>query len=289
MVRLRVPASTANLGPGFDCLGCALTLYMDCRFEASEALQITGCPAAHCGKDNLIYRACREASAALGLACEGLRLDVQSAIPFARGLGSSAAAIAAGVAAAYVMAGRGLDREGIFRLAAQMEGHPDNAAAAVFGGLRASLKTADRCWSVPYPLHDALRFTALIPGFELPTEQARAVLKPEVTRQDAIFNLSRVPLLLSALRDGDMTLLRVALEDRLHQQARLPLIQGGAAVWQAAEATGAAVFLSGAGPTLMCLNADGEGQQALVQAITAAFPGWQALPFSADIHGIQQL
>ena len=283
MVRLRVPASTANLGPGFDCLGCAVTLSMRCSFQVADRLQITGCPPGHSGPDNLIYRAFREASAAFDMKLQPLHIAVQSDIPLSRGLGSSAAAIVAGVAGASIMAGHGLDRERIFRLAARMEGHPDNVAAAVFGGLRASLQTDERCWTVPFPLHETWRFTALVPDFELSTRDARAVLAQQLPRADALFNLARVPLLLHALQTGDLPLLRTALQDRLHQQQRLPLIREGREVWQAAEAAGAAVYLSGAGPTLMCMHLGA------LESLGECLPsGWAVMPLEADTQGLSE-
>lgn len=286
MVSLRVPASTANLGPGFDCLGCALSLHLRCRFEAAPSLQIIGCPPEHSGEDNLIYRAWREASDSLGMQATGLRLTVASDIPFSRGLGSSAAAITAGVAGAFLMAGRGLDKEAIFALAARIEGHPDNVAAAVFGGLRASISDEGRLYSAAFPLHGQLRFTALIPPFQLSTQEARAVLPASLPREYAIFNLSRMPLLLKALAEADLPLLRVALKDRLHQDARLPLIQDGAQAWQAAAQAGAAVFLSGAGPTLMCLHrVEGGVAERLRQVLPK---GWALQALRPDLQGLVQ-
>lgn len=283
MVTLSVPASTANLGPGFDCLGCALALHLRCSFEEAEGLDILGCPPAHSGPDNLIYRAWLATAQALGLKTDGLRLRVASDIPFSRGLGSSAAAIVAGVSGAFLMAGHGLDRNGILQHAARIEGHPDNVAAAIHGGLRASLMEGGRFLSIPFPLHEGLRFTALVPDFELSTRKARAVLPTTLPREDALFNLARLPLLLHALQAGDLPLLKLGLQDRLHQDARLALIPDGRKLWQLAEQAGAAVFLSGAGPTLMCLHL-----QKLDGLSESLPPGWALLPLKADLQGITQ-
>ncbi|NLD34032.1 MAG: homoserine kinase [Clostridiales bacterium] len=287
MVSLRVPASTANLGPGFDCLGCAMALYLRCRFEARPAgvVEISGCPPAYRNEDNLIYRAYLQGLAHLGLPPAGAAIEIASDIPFSSGLGSSAAAAAAGLGAAFLLNGHELDRQAIFRLTTRMEGHPDNAAAAVLGGLRAAMQEGDSLYEAPFPLSDSLRWTALIPGFELPTNKARAALPSTLARQDAVYNLSHALLLLKALEAGDLQLLRAALKDRLHQRYRLPLIPDGEAIWQAAEASGAAVFLSGAGPTLMCIHQDEHFALAIAQHLPA---GWQALPLQPDRTGMTQ-
>ena len=154
-----------------------------------------------------------------------------------------------------------------------MEGHPDNAAAAVLGGLRAAMQEGDALHEVPFVLSDHVRWTALIPDFELSTDKARAALPASLPRQDAVYNLSHAILLLKALETGDLPMLRAALRDRLHQRYRLPLISGGEVVWQAAEALGAAVYISGAGPTLMCIH------QMIFQAShqRTPAPGWRTI------------
>ena len=225
MVRIRVPASSANLGPGFDSLGCALALYLSCEARLQEGLSVSGCPEKHQGEDNLIYRAFQRAAAHLAFPYPGLSIRVDSRIPIARGLGSSAAAILAGVAAAFVLSGKGLDRPAIFALACQIEGHPDNVAAACFGGLTAAMLADEEAYHAAYPLSGAVRFTALIPQFELSTQKARAALPAEITLRDAAHNQAHSLLLLSALRKGDLPLIRRCLDDRWHEPRRLPLIR----------------------------------------------------------------
>lgn len=287
MVSLRVPASTANLGPGFDCLGCALSLYLRCNFELRPAgeVSISGCPPEYNNPENLLYRAYLAGLDHLGLPATGLAVEAASDIPYARGLGSSAATIAAGIGAAYLLHGRALDRPAIFRLTARMEGHPDNAAPAVLGGLRAAMQEEGNLYEAELALSDTLNWTALIPDFELPTTKARGVLPASLPRADAVYNLSHAMLLMKALETGDLPLLYASLRDRMHQPHRLPLIPGGEAVWRAAQSLGAAVFLSGAGPTLMCIHRESP----FLHAIKEHLPDrWQALPLQPDQAGIQQ-
>ncbi len=258
MVTVRVPATTANLGPGFDCLGAALDLYARFKFEETgEGLVITGCDAQYAGADNLVYRAFLMALERFGERPRGLRLAVASEIPPARGLGSSAACIVGGIMGAASLRHLSLSPDMVFDLAADMEGHPDNAAAAVFGGLRVSMMDGRRPLSLPAPVHPDLRLLALVPDFCLKTDAARGALPEMVFRKDAVYNLSHTAFLLKALETGDVEALRAACRDRLHQQYRFPLIRGGEALAEKIEALGApACFISGSGPSLMCLYRD---------------------------------
>ncbi|MHC1786031.1 MAG: homoserine kinase [Christensenellales bacterium] len=284
MVEVRVPASAANLGPGFDCLGLALSPSFTCGFTPRlEGLQITGCPEQYADEKNLVCRAFTLAFMRLQRPLPGIHLHIQSDIPIARGLGSSAAAIVAGIAGARALCGLPLDREAVFALAAEMEGHPDNVSAAVFGGLRAALCEDGQCLSLPCALSPLLRFTALVPDFELSTGRARSVLPGAVARGDAIYNVAHSLALLSALASGDLALLRLALRDRLHQAFRLPLITGGEGVWQMAEALGAAVCISGAGPTLLCLHQDAGFSRSIGRALP---DHWEALDLCTDQEGL---
>lgn len=285
MVTIRVPASSANLGPGFDCLGIGLNLYLRCEAEMlpENALDITGCPEKYRGADNLVYQSFLKALAHIGHAPMGVKLHITSEIPAARGLGSSAAAIACGVAAACALTGQTPDKDSVFRLTAMLEGHGDNAAAAVYGGLRAAMQQGGSYCAAPFALHGAWRFTALIPPFELTTKAARAALPSQVPYGDAVFNVGRTALVLKALETGDTQLLKAALEDRLHQPYRLPLIASGDSVWRNAQQLDAAVYLSGAGPTLMCVHQ----QEGLANALLNLLPdAWQALPLTADEQGL---
>lgn len=280
MIRVTVPATSANLGPGLDSLGLALGLYA--RFDVAlqvGGLAITGCPAAYANQDNLVYRAYSAALAHRGQAPGGLRLHIQSDIPTARGLGSSAACVVAGIQAANALHHLGLTLEEQLALATALEGHPDNAAPALYGGLRVSLMAEGQVLSLPAPVHPDLRFLVLVPDFELSTSQARAALRPLVSLQDAVYNLSHAALLLRALETGSPVHLRAAMRDRLHQPARLALIPGGQALMDAAMARGAlGCCLSGAGPSLLCLYTDQGFPHTMNAHINSGCPAWRALP-----------
>ncbi len=264
-VQVQVPASTANLGPGFDALGMALGLYNEIEVEyggASLTLQIEGEGAEKLqvlGERNLVARAVRGTLEKLGAGGTGIRLRMVNRIPLSRGLGSSSAAVLGGVAAAAALAGKSLPAEALLELALPYEGHPDNIAPALLGGLTVATLVEGKIRCVRLPVPSGLRAVAVIPEFHLATAKARQALPPAVPRADAVFNVGRVALLLAALETDRLDLLREATQDRLHQPYRAPLIPGRAEVLAEGEAAGAlACFLSGAGPTLLAL-VKGEG------------------------------
>ncbi len=269
-VQVRVPASTANLGPGFDALGMALGLYNEIEVEyggAGLTLQIEGEGAEKLqvlGERNLVARAVRGTLEKLGASGTGIRLRMVNRIPLSRGLGSSSAAVLGGVAAAAALAGKSLPAETLLDLALPYEGHPDNIAPALLGALTVAtlVEGRIRCVRLPVPL--GLRAVAVIPEFHLATAKARQALPLAVPRAAAVFNVGRVALLLAALQTDRLDLLREATQDRLHQPYRAPLIPGMAEVLAEGEAAGAlACFLSGAGPTLLALV---KGQDAEIGA-----------------------
>ena len=287
MVSVRVPATTANLGPGFDCLGAALGLYARFHFEETEeGLEVSGCEPAFAGPDNLVYRAFANTLERFGETPRGLRLRIDSAIPPARGLGSSAACVVGGILGARALWGLPLQPEEVFALAAGMEGHPDNAAAAVFGGLRVAMAEGGNVFSLPAPVHPGIRFLALVPDFPLETETARRALPERVTRADAVYNLSHTALLLRALEAGDTAMVRAACGDRLHQPWRFPLIPGGRELAQRMEGLGAmACLISGAGPSLLCLYTDPAFPSLAGGLLSRDFPRFRALPLALCLQG----
>ena len=282
MVSVRVPATSANLGPGFDCLGLALDLYARFDFELlTRGLEITGCREEDAGEDNLIYRAYVHTLKAFGLDARGLRLRIDSDIPLSRGLGSSAACVAGGILGAAALHGLSLSDGEVLKLASELEGHPDNAAPAIYGGLRVSLTEDGRAVSLPCVVHPSLRFLALVPDFELRTADARAALPQSVPLKDAVYNLSRTAFLLKALEGGDPELIRLAMKDRLHQDARFRLIPGAAALKERMEQLGAAACcLSGAGPTMLCLYTGDDFLNRAMEAARTEFPRFDPRPLS---------
>lgn len=263
MIRIRVPGTSANLGPGFDSLGLALNLYNWYEIEelgAGEPSRVEGCPVELSGEDNLFLVAYRRGLVALGLPPFPLRVKIDSRIPIARGLGSSAACIVGGLLAASHVAhkhlGKALDRQEILNLASGLEGHPDNVAPAILGGFRVSTWDGTRASSLGRPLgaSSGLELYALVPPFSLETKVARAALPKEVGFADAVFNLGRASMVTASFMSGDWSCLSQALEDRLHQDRRAPLIPGYKDMVDGARQAGATgVYLSGAGPTIMVL------------------------------------
>ena len=211
-VTIRVPATTANLGPGFDAFGCALSLYTDVTFEEMESgLEITGCAEEFAGPDNMAYTAYCAVLESLSEEIRGVKIHIEAQIPVCRGLGSSAALLVAGAMGANVLRGNKLSTQGLLNITNAMEGHPDNLAPAFFGGLTASMVDNGLPVCVNFPLHPDWEFLALVPDFDLPTPLARSVLPTEYDRADAVYNIAHGALVLKALELGDEKLLRNAM------------------------------------------------------------------------------
>lgn len=253
---MRVPATSANLGPGFDCLGIAVGLYLEVSATPSsgDRLIYRGEGSVPDTPDNLIHQGFRAVYAALGEAAPCVKLEAHNLIPLARGLGSSSAALVAGAALADAMTGE-LGRDGVFQLTAEIEGHPDNVAPAVYGGFTVSAKAGERYLCQTLSLPDDWQFIFAVPDFELLTSEARAALPTRYSRADAVYTASRTALWTTAVALNKPELLRVAAQDVLHEPYREPLIPGLAACRERLlEVGSSAVFLSGAGPTLAAVS-----------------------------------
>ena len=290
-VTVRVPATTANLGPGFDAFGCALSLYTDVTFEETDCgLEITGCDEAYTGPDNLAYVSYCAVLASLSEEVRGVKIHIDAHIPICRGLGSSAALLVAGAIGANVLRGNRLSTQGLLNITNAMEGHPDNLAPAFYGGLTASMVDNGLPVTVNFPLHPDWEFLALVPDFNLPTTHARSVLPTELPRADAIYNISHGALVLKALELGDEKLLRNAMQDRIHQPYRKKLIPDYEQIEALVRTTGAAFCLSGAGPTLLCITRNKDLEEKLgkkLHAITSC--NWQMLPLHVEFQGAHVL
>lgn len=285
---VRVPASSANLGPGFDSFGIAWQLYNEIDFQlAEEGLVISGCPEQYQNEHNLAYRGFRRVLERCGFPLGGVAIRFgRCAIPVSRGLGSSAALIAAGVIAANELYEIGLTRAEQLLLATEVEGHPDNVAPALYGGLTVSAMDGGRAITRPFPLSERLHFAALIPPFELSTELARSVLPAQLPREDAVFNVSHAALLLRALGDGDAELLAFAMDDRVHQSYRAKLIDGfRTARIEAQECGAAGICISGAGPTVLCVADRPDFAARMETALELALPGWEFRELTPDLDG----
>lgn len=262
-VRVRVPASTSNLGPGFDTLGLALCLYdwvtVEETCDSGLAIQVVG-EGAEVGEistdeSNIVYRAVRRLYQETGTQMPGLSIVVENQIPIACGLGSSAAARVGGLIAANALTGLHFSDARIVDIASELEGHPDNVAPAIFGGFTVSVTGGDYVSSLRIDPPEDLRATVAVPDFHLHTSTARQLLPSEISRHDAVHNIGRSSLLVAAIACDRLDLLRTAMEDQLHQQYREKLIPGMTAVLDAAMDAGAlGAALSGAGPALLGLG-----------------------------------
>jgi len=261
---MRIPATTANLGPGFDCIGMAFDLYNYIDFEPTT--QPDYCELTASGKagsidlsrENLIYRAYRAVFTHLQQPVMGIRMHFENNVPYSRGLGSSSAALIGGVMVANDVLGNPLDAHALLKIALQFEGHPDNIAPALLGGIVISgLDDDGEVFYSKITPPANLHCTVIIPDYPLATQRAREVLPQTVPLRDAVYNVGRMALLVDALHTGNLEQLSLAMGDRLHQPYRMPLIIGMEALIPQAKALGALhVAISGAGPTILLVSGD---------------------------------
>lgn len=254
MIKIRVPATSANLGPGFDCLGLALDIWNEVSFEEADdtiyRVAGEGAEKLNHRPKNLLSDSFKRVHEISGIPLKGVNIQAHNNILHSSGLGSSAAAIVTGIYGANEMLGKPMDMQALLNLAAEIEGHPDNVAAALLGGLVVSVTSENeiiaRCYQVP-----ALTIVIVKPDVHWQTRTARSVLPRSVSRVDAIFNIGRTALVIDALRNGDLELLQKVMADRIHQSYRLKHIPAGISAYKAARQFGAAA-LSGAGPSIIC-------------------------------------
>lgn len=275
MPKVRVPASSANLGPGFDALGLALGLYLECRFRRAETLAIcaSGRDAGliSTGPDNLIWQTALRVATDTGGAMPPIELEIANDIPIGKGLGSSAAALTAGVVIASEVLGLGWDAHRVLDEAARIEGHPDNVAACVLGSMVASaIDSAGVARAVRLELHPHYNVGVVVPDFLLPTSEARSVLPSKYSREDAVFNVQRSTLLIVALATGATDVFPTALEDRMHQPYRYGLVPGLEEITNLRAPGLLGCSLSGAGPSILVFHERGhENVCDLVRAVFA--------------------
>ncbi|MEG4213659.1 homoserine kinase [Microcoleus sp. S13_B4] len=304
-VTVTVPATTANLGPGFDCIGAALSLYNRFQFSRLEPsatekvkITVTGQEAAKVKTDdsNLAYQAFLKLYDRLNQSPPPVAIHIDMQVPLARGLGSSATAIVGGLVGANELAGAPLSQVEVMQLAIELEGHPDNVVPALLGGCRLAASNpppqlplskggqGGGSWEIcDIPWHPNIVPVVAIPDFELSTAEARKVLPADYSKADAIFNAAHLGLLVRALETGNENWLRCALQDKIHQPYRQSLIQGYEAVQQAALNAGACgMVISGAGPTLLALT-DVANADAVVREMVAA---WMEFGVKADVRAI---
>jgi homoserine kinase len=270
-VIVKVPASTANLGPGFDSLGMALNLYAWIEMGFSERTdirlhgdQMQGVPT---DKNNLIYKVAQSVFAEAGVSHPELEISMYSEIPLTRGLGSSASAIVGALVAANALIGNKLSRDRLFQMASALENHPDNVGPSLFGGLTVAFWDGMRAEYIRIEPDERLEVLVAIPEFHLATSKARGVLPREISMKDAVFNVGHASLLVAAFCTGRYDMIKHAMKDALHQPYRAPLIPGMTKILEEADRHGAlGVALSGAGPTLIAFVDTEEGRKAELEA-----------------------
>ncbi|MGC4939744.1 homoserine kinase [Kribbella sp. DT2] len=283
-----MPATSANLGPGFDAFGLALALYDELTVlpgGSGVSVEVSGAGAGEVALDesHLVVRALRAGLDALGVSVPEFVLKCTNRVPHGRGLGSSSAAIVGGIAAAYGLAGVALDREHIVALANELEGHPDNVAAAALGGFTTAWVDGGVGRAVRAEPVEGLRATVYVPEVRVLTKQARGLLPDVVPHADAAANAGRAALLVTAItsRPG---LLMTATEDRLHQEHREPVMPETLALVHKLRGSGLAAVVSGAGPTVLVLDAL-SGKK--IPVLPAAPDGWTRLDLAIDPAGVQ--
>ena len=262
LIRVKAPATTANLGPGYDCLGLALDVWNTLEVEilpgGDSVVEISGEGVGELGTghDNLVYRAMEFLFRDAGESMPALRINCDNKIPLARGMGSSAAAIAGGLVAANSLCSQEYTVSDLLEMAATIEGHPDNVAAAVLGGMRlVIMDEGSRLYTVPVNVPPELHAVVFVPQVRISTEDARSVLPEKVAMLDAVHNMGRVGLLVAAMATNHPEYLAVATQDRIHQPYRQPLFPAMKVIFQAALDAGAmGVFLSGSGSTVLALT-----------------------------------
>lgn len=294
MFKVTVPASTANLGPGFDCMGIALKLYNEAEFtQIDNGFEINiineGAEYVPKNENNLVYRAMKHLYDKAGKKIDGIRVNINCNIPVTRGLGSSSAAIVTGLVGANHLLGDIFSEDDLLYAAYELEGHPDNVTPALLGGFTVSLCDNKRIYYSKSEVSPDIKFAAMMPDFYLPTRKSRALL-PEYTKlKNATYNIGRSSLLSAAFSKGDTSLLSVCFRDRIHQKYRFPHIRSGEYIIRAAKRFGASGgYISGAGPTIMsvlCKDSE-EFEIQMNSLIKTNLPNWRLVMFSADNDGV---
>lgn len=289
MIKVKVPATSANLGVGYDCLGIALDEFASVTFEIIEqGLIITGCEDAYCNEDNLFYQAFLEGLRYMKKEISGLRMHIESNVPFARGMGSSATCIVAGIAGANALFGNIMNKYEIFHIATRMEGHPDNIAPAIFGGLCASFMEDGKPHMIKYGIKKGMIMVTIIPDYEVNTKQAREVLPTTMSYQDAIYQMGRCTALAKALEIGNPLIIKKACKDKMQEPFRSKLIKEYEEMKVICEEEDAiTMFISGSGSTMIALTMDEEIAHNMEQRISKQYPNFSVRLLHATYDGVE--
>lgn len=284
-ISIQVPATTANLGSGFDCIGTALSLYNEFEFSLSDTTSLTvegdGAEQITLSEDNLLYKSFLYFYREMDLNAPSVAIKIKINVPLARGLGSSATAIVAGLLAANYFSEHQQPQEKLMDMAIELEGHPDNVVPCFLGNCILSVGEKNNWQFVSIESHPDIKFIVGIPDFELSTESARAVLPKQLSYHDAVYNIAHLGLLIKALETGNETWLKEALKDKLHQPYRKNLIKGYDDIYQTViDNGGYGMVISGAGPTLLALCHSRQAEN----IITGIKNTWLNLGVHADVR-----
>lgn len=294
MIKVQVPGTSANIGPGFDAFGLALSIYNTFSFEEKNdgKLTIRGVERKYQSDTNLVYRSMQKVFKKVGYRPKGLYIHTEVDIPISRGLGSSATCIVGGLFGANALIGSPLSTTELFDIAVELEGHPDNVAPAIFGGLVVSMHEHGKNVHIKSQVHPGYEFYALVPDFPLSTSDARQVLPKKISFSDATHNLPRATMTYLALANGSEDILKLCMKDRLHQPYRKKLIAHYDVITKKAREMGCLnTCISGAGPTILAINSvTNHGFEPDMRAYLAEkAPGWQIIPLAPDHNGVQIL
>lgn len=259
MIKVRVPATSANMGPGFDSIGIAVELYNVFGFrEIESGLIFKGIPEEFCNEENIIYQGMLKCFEKANYVPKGLEISaIKQEVPISRGLGSSSSCIVGGLVGANALMGNKFSKDEILQMAVEIEGHPDNVAPAVLGGMVVAIMEEGRVYYDKVKVQEHLKFVPIIPDFRLSTKDAREVLPKEIPLKHGVYNVGRASLMVAALSNGNYNLLKYACKDAFHEDYRSKLIKGFYEVKDEANNFGAlATYLSGAGPTIMAMIMD---------------------------------
>jgi homoserine kinase len=295
MIKLKIPATSANLGPGFDSIGMALRAYNYMEVEETDAplVILSKDPLVPKDKSNLIYKSIEDFYNITGKGTvPNIKITQRDEIPMARGLGSSAACVVGGLFAANYLSGADLPKSELISIAAMIEKHPDNSTPAIVGGITVGVMDGNNLSYIKIDSSKCrdLKIAVMTPEFHLKTEYARSVLPKSYSVKDAVFNLSRAALLVAAIYSGDYKKLKIATQDMLHQPYRLSMINNAKEIFEAADANGAlATFLSGSGPTLISLTDTDAFFKNMENFLHALKDNWSIKNIALDPNGIQIL
>lgn len=288
-VKITVPATSANLCIGYDCLGMAVSLYSTFTFDRAETLTITGCPEKYRNENNLVYRSFLAALEHWGEEPFPISIDIDARIPVSRGLGSSSTCTVAGIMGAAALTGRIVGRAEAVSIATAMEGHPDNVAPAIMGSLVCSFTPNGALPScIRYNVAPDLRFVTIIPPYEVKTEEARKIVPQEVPLSSAVWQMGRISGLTRGLETGDVKLIAAACEDRIQEPYRKTLIPDFDDVRRIClDGGAAALWISGSGSTLMAVTDDGLVAESLRARLQAAYPDFEVHVLECDTQGVR--